>query len=880
MAKIKGNYETYFRILRQLREVVLPNQENIKPVLRSLTKGASVALFVIAGVTLLISIVGSAYSQLSGNEVDFSSLIRASFALALSGFGASVTAQAGQLNLGLGAIDSVITVGAHSGLIFIVAFLIIRRIARNSSSTDEGSDTSPIHMAIGFAAFSWLTGFFAQGAFSYVVGSIEIRQLSLISTLAIFGFAWLAAYRGKISNNYQSASGFGQVTQWVSKTLTNFIVTYAILTLLAIIVAAITFAIEPIFAYASEPLQPAKMELPEGQIVLVFAATMLFLLNGIFQGLFAAMGLNIGLHIDQAAGGLFSLDNLGINSGKTSFWLLSDVGVAAFVGVLALVLLVALISGAAATSKTSLTFRSNQTYLQALGYGTLVAFGVTYAMNLQFSSETTAEVGTSANSVLASVTLGSTFVSVLVLSTVVLSLAFLASGKIFKFVASAFPTLSVRIPRGEIVEARTLSGRIFGIVAKLALLAVALTPITAATINRVWSYTDGPTQVGQKFADNLQKMKIADLKTYINPDSETRLKWLSDKVLDAAQPKDGYSTEVKVTNDLKKNWNPGNLDAKVQVTFNKEGKSFSYKFETDPTYSEPSWLLKHVDYKPVLSPGTLKVVASKYLPKSQLAKFTVNGQKSKIGAFYSIPGIYTVKAEGYKLIAPTEKTFYSSQYDSLRIGFDVGLPSGASGKLDAAILGKAQDCFRTSATGSSKCIKVGKLSSSIASGTKPEKYFNYSDSSYDTKETTCSSTRTDKLQSAISEESKASCKTTVTFTRTYFDSKPKQVPKYAYEDRCTGAMISDYWESSGEVLSYRDGWNGWDYYDSNDYVINESGRHYDDCYESYQVKVQDGFETIKVRGAKLSSTTMTANFEKVISVTGNLRKDGSFQITR
>lgn len=881
MSKITENYGTYLKALKQLREIVMPQQGNIRGVLRSLGKGATVALSVTAGVTLVMTFITMLYCQLAEIQLDFPTVIRGALALALSGFGASVSGTGGQL-LSSSALDTVVTLGAHSGLIFVIAFLALRRVSKVRESDKDTAEVSPIHVAIGFAAFSWLTGFFAQGSLIYSSGAISLQALSLTSTVALFTFAWVASYRGKISSNQENSSAFGKATQWVSKALSNFMASYAVVTVLALVVAGISFAIQPVFAYATEPSTASGAGLPAGQTLLVVTGVLLFLINSIFQGLLGAMGLNVGLQIDGGGSNVYSmLDSLNLISAKTSLWLFTEAGVWAFIGVLLLVLVLALISGAAATSKTGVALKNTVNYWHALGYGTLVAFGVTYLMNVQFSTESSAQSlleGESATSV--SLTFGSTFVSVLVFSTIVLSLAFMASHKIYSFVTSAFPYLTARRASGEGLEDRKVSGRIFGLAVKLTLLAVALTPITAATTNRVWANIDGPTQVGQKFADNLQHMEIKDLKKYLNPKGSAASKWLSDKILKAAQPKEGFSSEINVQNWLKKDWTAGNLDANVKVTLSKDGKSFSYKFETESTVNEPSWLITHVDYAPILAPGLLKVVANSFLPKDKLKTLTVNGEKVQVGSYFSIPGTYTVKADGYKLLAPTDKTFYSSKFDALKIGYQIALPDGADVRLDKAILEKAQDCFKTSSTGSSKCIKVGDLNSSVESGNEPDSYFDFSDSKYSNKDTKCSAKRTDKLKSAVTEASSATCSTIVNFSRTYFAPKPKQIPKYIYESRCVSAMVSDYWMSYGEVLDYRDGWYGWAYYDSNDYFISSSDRHTEDCFSSYEVKVQDGYETIQVRGAKISATPMTAKFQKTMSVDGTLRNDGKFDIKK
>jgi hypothetical protein len=497
-------------------------------------------------------------------------------------------------------------------------------------------------------------------------------------------------------------------------------------------------------------------------------------------------------------------------------------------------------------------------------------------MNFQISSEAVLQAGVEGDPVSTSVTVGSTFVSVLVFSTIILTLAFLASDKLYNFMASAFPLLAVRIFGGQMPENRSMSGMVFGLTAKLLIIAVVLTPITAATTNRVWALTDGPTQVGQTFASNLQNMKIAELKKYLNPKAKTSKKWLSDSILAAAQPADGFGSNVAVTNFLDKPWTPGNLDAVVEVTLSKDGKSFSYIFDTESAVTNPSWLITHVDYTPLLSPGEIDIVANKLFPASKLKTLTINGKKAKVGEFFSIPGTYTVKADGYKLIAPTEETFYSSKIDSLMIGYKILLPDGADKKLNNSILESAKDCFKLTPSGNSECVNVKKLSPVVVSGVEPDKYFDYQDSSYKVSGIKCSTDRTDVLTSATTEKSKAKCSAVVEFKRTYFKSEPKRVPNQVTVERCVGAMISDYWSTSGEVLTYRYG----EWQDSEGFPYYDWERHYEPCHSTKLDVVESGFKTIQVRGSTIASVQMTADFNKTMTTSGKLLDNGVFQISK
>jgi len=70
------------------------------------------------------------------------------------------------------------------------------------------------------------------------------------------------------------------------------------------------------------------------------------------------------------------------------------------------------------------------------------------------------------------------------------------------------------------------------------------------------------------------------------------------------------------------------------------------------------------------------------------------------------------------------------------------------------------------------------------------------------------------------------------------------------------------------------------YYDSNNDSYNPSGRTYEECYSRRDVTVQDGYETVQVRGSKIASVEMTADFKKNVSVKGSLLENGSFNVAK
>jgi hypothetical protein len=295
-------------------------------------------------------------------------------------------------------------------------------------------------------------------------------------------------------------------------------------------------------------------------------------------------------------------------------------------------------------------------------------------------------------------------------------------------------------------------------------------------------------------------------------------------------------------------------------------------------------LLNHVKYEPVIAPTTVEVTLSKFLKGQKDLEITLNGEKVKPGKYFAIPGVYKTKAAGYKLVAATESTVYvENESQVVKIGYKVELPEGGSAKLDKAIQAKADNCLKVSSAGSGACVTKNDITKDAvidSTAVAPAEFFDYRDYNFKSGAVNCNvDARKDSLMTATVQASSADCQTEVTFSRDYYETAKKQVPKYKTTTVCSGANVT-YW-GDRIVNSYYDS-----YYEDIVYVDEygdeffSSEIFYDSCASSEQRRVQDGTTTELIRGAKISTVKMTATVSKTQKVKGTLLENGDFKVTQ
>ena len=858
MNELKTTLKYYFEKLSRGLASALPQPKGEGLGFKSFLRGALNPLALVSVVSFLLSLA----LLISQRATDLASIARIGAAVVASSFGGLVTI-ATQGN------PQQIEVGLHSVTVAIIALAIAYR----SAKTHPGF--KPLHYALGVTAFLAALGFATQGTIkTNFSDAITVSSPSMLSLALTFGLFWLVALVGVRRSNSGRVSTPGL---WAAATLKNFALIYGSLLVAAGITLWVADLINPTFALSTDapPVTPA----PEAEQVLWFVvAAILYSGNTLAQVFFGAAGVPIGIE----SHGLLSTEILKLIEPATgvTFWALPAFGPWAYIGVVALVLVVALISGAIAAKRLSIKISGVVAFWQTLVTSLVITFSVAYFAGLQVTASTKVEE----TQIDSTIFWGVSFVGLILSTLVVTFVAIGGSNRLNVFTASAFPRVFRAFKQGG-NEVRTLPGRVFGIAVSLLVIAAFLTPVAAASTNRIWGAIDGPGVLGQTAKEKLTQGDIDELKAYLQPKPGAKDVWFSDDILKAAQPSDDYDFSVSVVNKSDQPWKVGNLDAIVNVTLSKDGKSLVWPIETNSELTNPSWLIQHPKFALKLAPTKLSVTVSKLLPNKGPVSVTINGKKLTAGTYLAIPGIYTVEAAGYKLIAPTKETvFTNSPNQKIEIGTKIALPDGAAAILDKGIFAKAKSCFAVSGNGSSECVSAAALKKAgiVVSGKAPNSFFDSNLSNFKVSNIVCDAdARTEKLTSAIALLSTGKCSADVTYTENFYKTAKKKVARYTETTSCQGAWVS----YDGYAVTYTIGENDWGdevwgWFDEDGYQYDSSEVSLDSCFYQSTQRVQDGFETKDVRGALLTKVNMKATVKSNVTVAGVLDAKNKFAIKK
>jgi hypothetical protein len=284
----------------------------------------------------------------------------------------------------------------------------------------------------------------------------------------------------------------------------------------------------------------------------------------------------------------------------------------------------------------------------------------------------------------------------------------------------------------------------------------------------------------------------------------------------------------------------------------------------------------------MISPTTVEVTLSKFLKNRKNLKIKLNGESVTPGNYFAIPGVYSVKADGYKLVAPTDSTIYvENEAQVVGIGYKVKLPNGGGNKLNSGTKAKANSCMTVSKSGVGKCIskkEVVDKSSLASTDSVPEKYFDFRDYNFKSGAVTCKADkRKDSLVTAKVAKATTECEVEITFSRDYYKTEKRQVPNFVTTEVCVGGYESPYGARiTGSEYDY---WTDEYYYtDTSGLYWSLDSLEYDNCSTTQTKTVRDGNRTELVRGSKISTVKMTSSVTKKISVKGTLLDNGDFKV--
>lgn len=783
------------RFFGAFKNWLLPNS------LPALLLGAQVALGLLV-VALIIAAV--AFSLAPTGALAFSYLAAALFIFnSASGSSVDLSATGNSFNLETGPLFG--AVGVHPtlltlGLIIATYFIAKKQSKKLTTLTSSTRLVSAISMGLGFTGFAWVVSLFAASSTFVIGGAVTIQQSSLLSLLPMFLVVSVVALAGLTA---ATTSVFkAGLFAWAVRSTFAFFVSFTALIFTVLLIVSIILWIQPDFANSLPEVKADNSfssYLGLGGIgVAIFLPTILLYVFVIGAG--GSLGLTYNL--DNATSGVWdAVAGLLPAFNFSNVDVLSLLGFQYEIALLAVVAVVAMTSAVIGHHQTGYIPKKLSHFLGffAVALGLLVA--VTFLSNTSFnwsnrgqtaSTFTQGAVQLDEGSARAGITLG-----LLVLVFMIMTAAGFGATKHFRnFLSESYPRLFAYTSGKPVLtdDQRRFSARLFGLETVVVLVLAVAVPTTFVTVERVWASVDTPAALASSFGSQIQNGDVSTVKSMLQGDEN--YPWISDKVLKIAKPKTGWSQNSSAKNLNDRAWEVGNLDVVATLTWESKNGKVSYELPTTSKLKTYMGFIKHPTFKLQPEPVYVTFANDMFYPADLMAKALLNGEKVQSGTYRSFPGQYHVVAEGYKLIAPTDKWISSTGAELLiSVGSDMALPANADEAFTKAADSRAATCNSVEASGNGTCFGVEAVDSNavITQGTEPTEFFNATNTEYTATGTKCSAGGKSWLLSAESVARKVTCVTTVEFLTSYTKTN------YAYVQQPIVKSVEIYPCDSDEV---------------------------------------------------------------------------------
>lgn len=764
------------RITTAFKNWLLPNS------LPSVLLGVQIALGLLV---LSLVIAAISFSLAPAGAIAFSYLAAALFIFnSASGSTVDLSITGNSLNLESGPLFGV--VGLHPtlltlGLIISTYFLAKKQSKKLTVLSTSTRLISAASVGLGFTAFAWLVSLFAASSTFVVGGAVTLQPSSLLSLLPLFVVVSVVALAGVTAATTSTfKSG---LFAWAVRSTFAFFVSFTALIFTVLLIVSIILWIQPDFANS---LPEVKADNSFTNYIGLGALGVAIFLPTILLYVFViGVGGSLGLtyKLDNATSGVWDAV-----AGVLPAFNFSNVDVLSILGfpyeaaLLAVVAVVAMTSAVIGHHQTGYVPRKLSHFLAffAVALGLLVAAtflsdaSVTWSNRGQTASTfSQGAVQLDEGSARAGITLG-----LLVLVFMLMTAAGFGATKHFRnFLSESYPRLFAYTSGKPVLsdDKRRFSARLFGLETVVVLVLAIAVPTTFVTVERVWASVDTPVALASSFGSQIQNGDVATVKSMLQGDEN--YPWVSDKVLKIAKPKTGWSQNSSAKNLNDRNWEVGNLDAVAALTWESKNGKVTYELPTTSKLKTYMGFIKHPTFKLQPEPVYVTFANDIFYPGDLMAKALLNGEKVQSGTYRAFPGQYHVVAEGYKLIAPTDKWISSTGPELLiSVGSDMALPANADEAFTKAADARAASCNSVDASGNGTCFGVDAVDAhaTVTQGTEPTEYFNATNTEYTATGTKCSAGGKSWLLSAESVARKVTCVTTVEFLTSYTKSN------YAY----------------------------------------------------------------------------------------------------
>ena len=411
------------------------------------------------------------------------------------------------------------------------------------------------------------------------------------------------------------------------------------------------------------------------------------------------------------------------------------------------------------------------------------------------------------------------------------------------FIGRVFPRLKNK-PKSAIVSTnvrrlRPLPETLFWSFVSLSFLAVIGAPLAFGLIERSLAQENTPLEAARDFMQSLQIEDAAGLRALF-PSSDSG-RWLPDSVLEGTQPELDTKTEFRITSDLGREWQEGELDAHGVLTWDVDGEPIQWETTFSSSISRLWGYARFPQYEVVAKPVSIEITVDEKAAAVSDARLTVNGEEISAGTFFAIPGHYEFSRDGILLLAPFSETVSTTATNhEISVESVLSLPGSADSALGDAINERRDSCGTISRP---NCYDRDSIERNLKriSGSKPSSFFDSVSSGLKDGGIKCWDAD-DYLLSASEMVRTVKCEQAVTSQTTYYDSRRIADPVYSV--RCAYR----YW-------SY---WFGWT------------------ClrYETYQ----SGTTYRTVRGSELATVMYRSEIPFYINVAGSIDESGAFAL--
>jgi hypothetical protein len=764
-----------------------------EPLRRVLTEGyARGALW--AGILTSAAILPVFLLTLS-SQLTFDEFARSVVISAISAAGGLITLAS---DSGLGVTGEIFAeIGLRPTLItLLIGFLAyraggkVKELRGGEISLKTLSSLSALGLGAGFASVLFAMSFFAQGSIN-AFSAVSLEPIGLLGIIWIFSVVALPAWLGSMKYlGRKSTSSW----KWAYASVRNFAGLYGALIVLAALVFFLSQWISPDWGMSSPKLpdpQGGEFGWSEaGQLGLAIASFLVVLPAILFTILSVGMGANFALQFGALGSEILgSLDSVlpGIDlSAISNFSVSSTFGPWPFVSVIVALVLTSLIAGAKASGKFGSTNGFRRDFLVVGVVALLVGL---IARSLSSVDVAWSNLGKPPHQAKDGelllqegfVNLGVTAVSLsLILVAVAVFLA-LGATQARQFLSEAFPRIYSGSFTPSSSEPRGLLAQILGAATSAVIVAAIVIPISAASVERVWAGVDGPER---HFDDIVKVIEGEDLnatKELFGFKKSEADAWLPDSVLEGALPEREQRIPISASNFNDDPWKTGNLDAKTTVTWELEDGKVELPLVSQAELIEHLPLVRHPKFSSTLGPVEIRFSTGPALQAAGKNTVNVNGKDIVRGTYKALPGSYELVVPGFKLVAPTTQTFYTTGEDLKFIAEEViSLTPQQEAVMAKGFADLALECAEPNDVTQLRCFDFSEIYTfrTTESGFSSDEYFGLQSSNFDIVSSLCEGSVSDEVIAADVAFRTADCTATVKFDVEYFDSKLEERPVF------------------------------------------------------------------------------------------------------